>query len=1184
MDKAILKKFAIESRQELMQKMNNKIKSYYIDEEFTKSQTGDIVLLSNDKHSLSLSKEEYAKRQTLIDRIKELGLEQVIEESSYTWFNRIVAIRYMEIHDYLPLTKDNQSLGIRVLSSKDNTPDPEILKFTNLTNPDLDIDFKKEEYAELKTDNDKFKYILLLICKKLGRVIPEVFDGVTDYIDILIPDNLLKDTGFIAKLINDIPMENYEQVELLGWLYQYYISERKSNLDKDLKNGKKAHKKDIPIKTQIFTPKEIVEFMVSNSFNNNDSIENKLKNNNLKNIKVYDPCCGSGHILIYAYEELFKIYKKIGYSNEDTSISILENNIYGTDIDERAVQLAILALLLRARADNKYLFKKHINLNIFEIHESNSISINDLDILINEKSSNKDMIEYLINEYNDAKIYGSLLNIKKFNYFQLLDTIEKLQNRNLNIFDTAKLNNIKKDFIYIIKQAITMSNKYDIVITNPPYLGRKNCDNKLCDFLDKIYPDSKMDMFSAFIKKNIDYCEKNGKIALMTPDTWLYLSSYKLLRKYIIYNCTFEKFLQPYIGYFNDAAVSICSFVLSNKIFDGIVEKYDLNLDGSLKLVNKIKMKKIKQIPDFRFVFDITDTIINIYKNDMLEKVCNPRQGMATTNNDLFLRKWYEVNFNKIGFNYSSEDEAEESKQKWFPYNKGGGNRKWYGNNEYMVNFENKGQTIANYIDNFSNSRVKSNGRIINREYFFKKSITWSDICGKTFSARACEKGFIFDVKGSSGFTNEENYLYILALLNSYVSVKLLNILNPTITTQVGDIKQIPYIFSSEYSNSVSELAKQNIEISKEDWDFDETSWNFENHPLIKWKTFKSDYADEEFKNNIESSFEEYKSNANAEFDVLKQNEEELNKIFIDIYGLQDELTPEESDKDVTIHKIFDYKEDIPEEMKNSQYALTKLDVIKSFISYAVGCMFGRYSLDENGLVYAGGEFDSSKYKTFEADADNIIPITEDKYFEDDIVEKFVKFVEVVYGKNTLEENLDFIANTLGKRTAETSRDTIRRYFLNDFYADHLKTYQKRPIYWLFDSGKKNGFKALIYMHRYNDQTVSKIRLDYLHKMQQTYATELKDVEYKLSNDLTLSEKKELTKKQADLNAKILETNEYDEKIAHIADQRISIDLDDGVAVNYGKFSVKNPKTGKEESILANSKDIVKKTKNSKEE
>lgn len=1135
MDKAILKNFAIESRKDLMKKVERKIKLFYIDEEFKKENRGDVIVLSNDKHSLTLTKEEDANRDKLIKRIVELGLKQVIEEAAYTWFNRIIAIRYMEIHDFIPLTIDNQSLGIRVLSSKDNVSSPEILKFSNLVNPDLSIDFNKETYAELKDDNEKFKYILLLICKKLGKVIPRVFGGITDYIDILIPDNMLSEHGFIRKMITDIDEINFKKVEIIGWLYQYYVADKKKEVDEKLNKGNKITKEELPAKTQLFTPNEIVKYMVDNCSYIND----------IEKMKIIDPCCGSGHILVSVFDKLFEEYTNRGYSKNSIAQLILENNIYGSDIDQRAVQLSTLSLLLKAREYDNKIFNKDLKINLATFEDSNNIKKEYVEFILDnlDTQEKKNILTRLLDNFKNANEIGSILLIQNYDYISLYNEIE--YNISKNGFDLISMsiwNDVNETLKNILYLGSYLSNKYDIVITNPPYLGRKNCSASLNNFLDNNYPNSKMDLFSAFIEKTINMCKENGNVALMTPFTWLYLSSYKLLRKYVLDNARFESVLNPYDGFFNDAAVTICSFVLKITNEEVIAKNLFLDSSNKIQLINTINNEKFLNIPENRFVFDITDKLIELYNQRKIEEVFKPRQGMATTNNDLFLRRWYEVNIDKIGFNMKNAEEALESKKKWFPYNKGGGKRKWYGNNEFVVNFENNGQTIANYIDNFSNSRVKSNGRIINREYYFKKSITWSDICGDSFSARACGNGFIFDVKGSSGFVNDEEYLYILSLLNSNVSVRLLNMLNPTITTQVGNLKDIPYIFDKNMVDKIKSLANENISISKEDWNNRETSWDFENNLLIVNCN----------NGKIQDACKTTQLKQKENHEKLLSNEKELNEIFINIYGLENEVSSKVLDSDISI-LVQDDKE-----------------LIKDFISYSVGCMFGRYSVDKKGLILASSIYDKNNYNSYMIDEDNIIPISDDDsiYYNDDIVSKFIEFVKTVFGKENLSLNINFIAETLGKKGTETSEETIRRYFVNGFYNDHKKMYQKRPIYWLFDSGNKNGFKCLIYIHRYDEQIVSKIRTKYLHNTIAVYQRLVEEIDYKLNNnDLNTFDKRELQNKKSDLNGKITECNEYEEMIGNVANKMIKLDLDDGVVVNYSKFIDDNGK-----SILANIK------------
>ena len=697
----------------------------------------------------------------------------------------------------------------------------------------------------------------------------------------------------------------------------------------------------------------------------------------------------------------------------------------------------------------------------------------------------------------------------------------------------------------IIKQAKILSNKYDIVVTNPPYINLTAMSLKLKDYILKQFADYKYDMFSAFIKRNTDFGLDSSYLGFMTPNVWLFISSYEKTRNYIINNANVSSLIQLAKGsFFSEATVDVCTFVLKNKMVDidgkfYRLENYKRTMEDQqnafLKIVNNhdtnayvINNTKFSDVPNHVFAYWISKKILNAFEKGIeLKKIGDTRQGMATSNNNRFLRLWFENDFTKIGLNFSNSDEAKKSYKKWFPYNKGGYFRKWYGNLEYTIDYENDGYAVKKYAFDLYKTPTRT---IKSMSEYFKDSISWSKISSGDASFRFFPKGFIFDVAGCCIFTkSEEEKLYLLAFLNTVVANNILKMISPTLNYEAGQIAILPILNSSSNTKKIIEKkVLENISISKQDWDLDETSWDFIKHPLLMpySKAF-----------TIRDSLSNYYSNIIVHnFNLLKHNEEELNRIFIDIYGLQDELTPEESDKDVTIRKA------------------DKVRDIKSFISYAVGCMFGRYSLDEDGLVYAGGEFDSSKYKTFKADVDNVIPITDEAYFADDIVERFKKFVETAFGKVTLTKNIDFIAETLGKKGTETSEETIRRYFLNDFYSDHIKTYQKRPIYWLFDSGKKNGFKALIYMHRYNENTIPKVRLDYLHRIQTTYDKLLSDVNYRLTTDLSINDKKQAQNRQADLNAKLQEINEYDEKIAHIANQRISIDLDDGVKINYEKF------------------------------
>lgn len=970
---------------------------------------------------------------------------------------------------------------------------------------------------------------------------------------------------------------NYNQVEIIGWLYQYYNQIEK---DRVISSRKTYKKNEIAYATQLFTPDWIVKYMVENSLgkywveyngdgalypSNNlypsrnlypsssivdnwkyyikEQIEEKQEKVKPTDITFIDPCCGSGHILVYAFEIFYQIYLKAGFNKNDIAELILKNNLFGLDIDDRAGQLSILSIILKAREYDKNIFNKDIvkNLNIMGIQESNTISESILENISSEEE--RQLGKYLIDKFKNAKEIGSLLLLEKQDYTQL----EKCINNNNTIFGIELGERLKP----LIKLAKIIERKYSIVVTNPPYMNNSVMSSNLKNYIQEHYKSAKSDLFSSFIIRNSLYGDENSYLGFMTPYVWMFISSYEELRKYIIEERDISSLIQFEYSALEEATVPICSFILNNKNTDRLGVYFRLtDFTGGMKVQEKKYLeilndnlssykyhknaKDFLSIPGSPIAYWISESFSDIFeKGTSLGKIAQVKQGLATSNNNRFLREWYEVNINKTLLTSSSVEESKNSDVKWFPYNKGGEFRKWYGNNDYVVNWEDDGYEIKNVKD--ENGKLRS--RPQNTDYYFNKSITWSLISSSNIAFRSKPFGHIFDVAGMSCFPKDEDYYYLLGFNNTKIVRHIMKFIAPTLNFQVGDIAKIPIIFNDKYKEKINSLVEENISESKEDWDSFEASWDFITHPLIEYKTGSGYDKDiDKWNFRIKDAFETWKSNCDEKFKVLKKNEEELNRIFIDIYGLQDELTPDVEDKDITIRKADKERE------------------IKSLISYAVGCMFGRYSLDQCGLVYAGGDFDKHKYKIFSVDEDNIIPITDEAYFADDIVARFKNFIEIVYGKGTLNENMDFIAETLGKKGTETSEETIRRYFLNDFFNDHVKIYQKRPIYWLFDSGKKNGFKALIYMHRYNENTIPKVRLDYLHRIQTTYDKLLTDINYKLTTDLSMTDKKQAQNRQADLNAKLNEIKEYDEKIAHIANQRINIDLDDGVKVNYDKF------------------------------
>ncbi len=1146
MDKTVLKNFAIESRKDLMEKIDRKIKLFYVGEEFKKENKGDVIVLSNDKHTLTLTKEENSNRDRLLKRIIELGYERVVEEAAYTWFNRLVAIRYMEIHDYLPLTSDNQSIGVKVLSSDNNSANPDIMKFTILSNPNLDINFNKEKYAELTTTDEKFKYVLLLICRKLGKVIPQVFDGITDYIELLIPDNMLGENGFIYKLINNISVSNFYEVEIIGWLYQYY-----NQTEKDKAMAKKGvySKEEIPYVTQLFTPDWIVKYMIDNTLGkyylNSDSKNEQLKylindknttfnNVDIKTIKFIDPCSGSGHILIYAFDIFYKIYIECGYNKNDIAENILKNNLYGLDIDDRAGQLSILSVILKAREYDKNIFNKEIikNINICSIQESSNINLSFFD----DNKIQDSNVKYLVEIFKKAKEIGSLLKVDYKDY-SMINTVF-----GDNIIGLSLIEQITP----LIKQAEILSNKYDIVVTNPPYLPNSKMSDVLKKYLAIHYNNSKLDLCTAFMETGL--LKNNGYLGMINMHSWMFLPSFENLRREIINNkyiCSLLHLGPHAFEEISGEVVQNAAFIIKNSVPSNELSIYIRLIDytnykdkeeqfiSSLSSKNNWYIKNTKDfndIPGLNLSYWLSKHELNLLSGEKVSDYGSAKQGIATGDNDRFLREWYEVNFEKTSIN---KDEM-PTNYKWIPYNKGGTPIKWYGNYDYVVNWENDGFEIKNFYS--KDGKLRS--RPQNLDYIFRESITWSLTSSNSFNVRLRNAGSISDINGMSLFLNNTNYEnYFLGLLNSKQSERFLNSINPTMANQSGDVMKIPVIIGEDRV-LIEQLVKDNIDIAKNNWDLYEESWDFKTHPFLNYS-----------QDSIESSFKLYKSESDNNFAQLKKNEELLNDIFIRMYGLNKIIDSHLDDSEIT-YKKANLKKDI-----------------KSLISYAVGCIFGRYSLDDKGLIFAGEKFDISKYKKFIPDEDNIIPIadSESVYYNDDIIGKFKEFIKVAFGTETLNDNLNFIADNLGKKGTESSEDTIRRYFVNDFYNEHVKIYQKRPIYWLFDSGKKNGFKCLMYLHRYDEQIVSKIRTKYLHNTLSIYQRTVEEIDYKLNNEaLSTTDKRELQNKKADLNGKITECNEYEEMVGNVANKMIKLDLDDGVINNYAKFVDDNGK-----SILA---------------
>lgn len=1205
MNKSAIKKFAIEARKKLIDSVTDKagmlgITEKSCSEPITKGPDFEVYQTVAGTE-VTLNRRQCEQRRRLVSQIESRGFEAVVEEVAYTWFNRICAIRFMEVNDYLP----NR---VRVLSSeKEGKMEPDLVTQA----PDVDLDLTAQEKEEIinwkmsgtSEDTDKlYCKLFLKQCHQLHDILPGLFEADSDYMELLFGISYTNKDDVIYMLVNletGIPEADFNvsildeegnptgQVEIIGWLYQYYNTELKDDTFAKLKKNVKITKERIPAATQLFTPDWIVRYMVENSVGRiwiehlravdpstdekataerfgwkyylpeaeqEEAVNVKLaeirttyKNLKPTDITCIDPCMGSGHILIAMFDVLMDIYESAGYDKREAAFEIVEHNIHGLDIDQRAYQLAYFAVMMKGRGYNRRFLRGRDGKpepKVYAIVESNEIKRKHLQFFgthLSEMERNLAVmqIEGLLDTFKDGREYGSILNVDAYEWNVLERFVDDLDTTGQISFESVGSEETQESLRKLVRVAKNLGQKYDAVVTNPPYMGASNMNPILNKFIKDNYVDYKSDFFSAFIVKCSALAKKEGYLGFLTPYVWMFIQSYEKMRQYLFTKATIQTLIQFEYSAFEEATVPICTFVFQNLYVDkkGCYLRLT-DFRGGMEVQRKKSLEAIynhdcgfyyeqnaneySKIPGSPVAYWLPSKAVTAFeKGNTLGKLENVCGGLTTGDNNRFLRLWFEVDLSLISFNTNSMQETEEVRYTWYPMTKGGDYRKWYGNNEYVVNWKNNGEEIKYWVThNPKDPNTKHwSRRLFNTESYFKRVITWSGISSGAPSMRIADHS-IFG-SGAKAIVPEGKDEFYIAYLNSIVALMYLGALSPTLNYESGHIASLPIIISDDAR--IPDLVQKNIKISKKDWDCFETSWDFHNHPLLRKVS------------TIAEAFGQWQTECDDRFNQLKGNEEELNRIFINIYGLQDELTPEVEERDVTVRKA-DLSRDI-----------------RSFISYAVGCMFGRYSLDKEGLIYAGGEWDSNRYNTFLPDDDNCIPITDEEYFSDDIVSHFVEFIKTVYGADTLEENLDFIANALGNK-GNTAREVIRNYFLKDFYADHLKIYQKRPIYWLFDSGKQNGFKALIYMHRYDADTVGRVRTDYLHRAQKYVETAMQSAQYTIDNATSASEKSKATKAVTKYTKQLAEMKNYDEAIAHIANKRIEIDLDDGVKVNYAKF------------------------------
>lgn len=1170
MNKTALKNFAIWARKKLISDITYSAGLLAVNEngigEPLPQSRSDLQLFDiGTKDYAEVKGERISQRNSLVSAIRakseeldnyKVAFEYIVEEVAYTWFNRMIAIRFMEVNGYLP---------IRVLSSESGKHEPDIV-----TTPfDAGLEFTGEESGriyELRDNNrleELFRMLFIRECNHLHDILPELFEATNDYSELLLSLSYTDKDGVVFHLVNDISEDDFNiekegQVEIIGWMYQYYNTEPKDKVFAALKKNVKITKENIPAATQLFTPHWIVRYMVENSLGRLwieghpdddlrqcweyyldeaeqepqvqaqlEEIRAGYREISPEDIRIIDPCMGSGHILVYAFDVLMQIYSAQGYSERDAAKLIVEKNLWGLDIDRRAYQLAYFAVMMKARQYNRRILTSGIKPNLFVIDDNRALTPEIIEYIADGDSKMAADLRSISDDLTNAREYGSIINVQPVDFNGLIERIGIIaESDELNLIAMENKRIVCEKILPLVKQAQTLSQKYDVVCTNPPYMGGSGMNSVLSEYVKRCYSEAKSDLFAAIIIKCLEFTKQNGYSSLVTMQSWMFLSSFEEMRTKLLTLNTLTTLMHM------ENMVMGIAFGTAVSVFrKGAVKGYK-GTYNQIKLADienakpksfpvagnrfaQVSSDNFSKIPGMPVAYWVSEKFADVFKNEKLYKYSISPSQNVTGNNDRFVRKFWELSNVKVG-----------GRDEWIFYAKGGGFRKWWGNLLDIVNWT----PTARYIYQHGDGHHAS--QIINKDYWYRKGITWGLITSSIPSFRVMPEGATFDKGGSTIIVEREVYNYALGLLNSKVFLVVAKALNPTLNFQVKDICSLPLVISC--LDVINSTVDKCIDISQVDWDSFETSWDFKTHPLLKPVPL------------ISESFAQWSDECEKRFTQLKSNEEELNRIFIDIYGLQDELTPEVEEKDVTVRRA-DLTRDI-----------------KSLVSYAVGCMFGRYSLDSEGLAYAGGDWDGSKYKTFIPDPDNCIPVTDEEYFRDDIVVRFVDFIRTVYGAYTLEENLTFIADALGTR-GNTSRERIRNYFLNDFIKDHIKMYQKRPIYWLFDSGKQNGFRALVYMHRWNADTTGNVRVEYLHKLQRIYENEIRQsqdiVETGSGREVSAAQKRieKLTKQ-------LKETHDFDEKIAHLALSRIDIDLDDGVKVNYEK--VQTGDDGKKIEVL----------------
>jgi type II restriction/modification system DNA methylase subunit YeeA len=1131
---------------------------------------GDVAIIGDRPFPAAVAK----PRAALVQKIEQLGFDQVMEQVAYSWFNRLCAIRYMELHDYL-------GHGRRLLSHPDQSEGYQILDDC------LDIDLpglNQQRVRELKLDGTQdealYRELLLAQCHALHEAMPFLFETIDDETELLLPDNLTKTDSLIKELVGAIPEEDWQNIEIIGWLYQFYISEKKDEVI-----GKVVASEDIPAATQLFTPNWIVKYMVQNSLGaqwlatypqsplkgqmeyyiepaeQTDEVNAQLaaitpSQLNPEELTLIDPASGSGHILVEAYELFKAIYLERGYRQRDVPQLILEKNLFGIDIDERAAQLTGFALMMKGRADDRRLFERGVKLNVMALQDSTGFypeglaqqaKLSDYGLQLNDLTELKRLFEH-------ATTFGSLIQVPE----RLASSLPGLKQLSEATSPDLFVSEALKRLGPLVQQAELLAAQYDAVVANPPYMGGKAMNPTVKKFAKDEFPDAKSDLFACFIERGLTFSKRRGRLGFMSPFVWMFISTHEALRTRLIDQETITSLVQLEYSGFEGATVPICTFTLQKGHVSGQQGDY-IRLSAfrgagnqGPKTLEAIRDREcgwffeaiqddFKKIPGSPIAYWVSGRARAAFEQGRrLDELYKPIQGLITGDTERFARRWFEVSEQKSLLRPSGKTQAAESGAKWFPYQKGGDYRKWYGNYEFLVNWENDGQALKGFVS----ATGKLLSRPQNESTYFREGLTWTAISSSYFAVRYCPPGSIASNAGMMVFGDDSSELKsLLGLMNSALTSFLVSCLSETLNFDQGIISRIPLL---------KVRARQAIEhvvaTSRADWNAYERSWDFQSFPLLT--------ASSEPTPTLDSSYTAWITQNKGTIAEMKRLEEENNRLFIDAYGLADELTHDVPIEQITltVNPAYRYGKKLTEDQLWTRF---RQDSMEELVSYAIGCMMGRYSLDAPGLIYAhssGEGFDPSRYTAFPADDDGIVPLTDTEWFDDDACNRVVEFISLAWRAEDLETNLNFLADNLSPKRGESSRDTLRRYLSNSFYKDHMQTYKKRPIYWLFSSGKEKAFQCLVYLHRYNQGTLARMRTEYVIPLTAKLNTHIQKLENdKAASDAT-SEIKALEKRIAQLHKQQLELNHFDEKLRHFADQRIALDLDDGVKVNYAKF------------------------------